>query len=102
GLFGGPKAPVGQYGFNVLTGLSRDGDFKIMNSRRAVHRERSGKAAPHQVGQHGGEAAFDDMAANSPDDRFPRRARPVESLNREAERIAGEDFRERAQPPCYA
>ena len=80
GLFGGAESAVGQHRLHIFAGLARDRDFEIVNRRRAVHRERRRKAAPHQVEQHRREAALDDVAAHAPDDLLPCGSRVQESL----------------------
>ena len=85
GLFRRAKPAVREHRFHVFTGLAGDGDFEIVDGRRAVHREGGGKAAAHQVGQQGGEAALDDVPAHPPDDGLPGRARPDQSFDGEAE-----------------
>ena len=56
GLFRRAKASIGQHRFHILAGVPGDGDFEIVNGRRAVHSERrshsraaSGRSAPARV-----------------------------------------------------
>ena len=64
------ETAVRQHRFHVFAGAARQRDFEIVDRRRAVQRERRGVAAAHQVDQHRRQAAFDDMAAQAPEDRL--------------------------------
>ena len=98
GLFGRAEAAVGQHRFHVLAGVARDGDLEIVNRGRAVHRERRGKSAAHQVEQHRREAALDDVPAHAPDDRLARfRARLSSASTTPRNESARQNLRQRIE-----
>src|SRR5579885_3290427 len=67
GFLGRAEAAIGQYGFDIFAGLSGERDFEIVNRGRAVHGERGGVTAVHEIDENRREAAFNDMAAEAPD-----------------------------------
>jgi hypothetical protein len=88
GFFGRPEAAIRQHGFHVLTRPACNRNLEIVNRGRAVHRKCSSKPPPHQVEQHGREAALDHMAAHSPDD-LPARRTCCEQRFRHAAQLVG-------------
>ncbi len=97
-FFGGAKAAVRQYRFDIFTGVSGECDFEIVDGRRAIERERGDVSAAHEVHQHRREAAFNHMATQSPDDRAPFLARCAQRVNDRPERIARQNMRQRIEP----
>jgi hypothetical protein len=97
GLFGGAEAAVGQHRFHVLAGVAGERDLEIVDGRRAVHGERGGIAAPHQVDQHRRQAALDYVAAQAPDDGAPAPPRLADGVHHGAKRVGRQHARQRLE-----
>jgi hypothetical protein len=96
-LFCCAEAPVGKHSFDILTGLTRDGDFEIVDGSRAVHDKSGHPPAMHQVHQYIAKATLDHVTAHAPENRALPRARLANSLDNAAERIRSKNFRKRIQ-----
>ena len=68
GLFGGAETAIGEDGFDIFAGVAGDGDFVIVDGGGSVHGEAVGVAFIGEVEEDGGEADFDHVAADTPDD----------------------------------
>ncbi len=70
-------------GFHILGSVAGERDFKIVDQRRAVHGDSGDEAAFHQIDQDGAKADLDDVAADTPQNRFvllPRNVNRAEEI----------------------
>ena len=97
-FFRGAEAPVRQHGLHVLAGLAGQSDFKVVDRGRAVHGEGGGVAAVQQVDQNRRETAFDDVAADTPEDAAALDAGLAERGDDGPQGIRGEQLGQTVQP----
>ena len=98
GFLGCAEAAIGEHGFHILAGVAGDGDFEIVNRGGAVQCESRGVTAAHEIDENRGQAAFNDMAAESPEDHLFASAGVGQCVDHSAQRIGHENVRERIEP----
>ena len=76
-FFGHAELAFAKTGIHIFGSVSREGDFKIVNKRRAVHGDSGDESAFHQIDQNGSEADLDDVPADPPENGFTLFARNV-------------------------
>lgn len=91
GLFSGAETAIGEDGFDIFAGVAGDGDFVIVDGGRAVHGEAVGVAFIGEVEEDGGEADFDHVAAEAPNDGSLGLFGLLQFFRDFPERVGGED-----------
>ena len=89
------EAAIGKHGFDIFAGVSGDRDFKIVDRGRTVERKRRGVTPVHEIDQDRRQAAFYDVAAESPEDHFLAGASVRQCIDDGAQRIGRQDMRKR-------
>src|ERR1700674_1034632 len=91
GFGGHAESPFADAGFDVFGSVAGQGDFKIVDHRRAVHGDSGDESAFHQIDQNGTEADFDDGPADPPEDGLALLGAALDSGESKTEIFGGEE-----------